>query len=60
VLKALQKKGFKPIHQRGSHIYTSNGSKLVTVPRHSELKLGTLMQIIKDAGLSKDEFIELL
>ncbi len=60
VLKSLHKRGFNPIHQRGSHIYVGDGRKLVTVPRHEEIKLGTLLQIIKDAGLTKEEFINLL
>jgi hypothetical protein len=32
----------------------------ITVPLHNPLKMGTFIKIIKDAGLSKDEFIDLL
>ena len=60
MLKALHRRGFSPIHRRGSHVYVSDGRKLVTVPRHDELRDGTLLQIIKDAGLSKEEFINLV
>jgi len=60
VLKALHKRGYNPIHQRGSHIYVTDGKRLVTVPRHDEMKPGTLLQIIKDSGLTKEEFIGLL
>lgn len=60
VLKALHKRGFNPIHQRGSHIYVTDGKRLVTVPRHEEMKPGTLLQIIKDSGPTKEEFISLL
>ncbi len=60
VLKSLHKRGYNPIHQRGSHIYVTDGRKLVTVPRHKEMKPGTLLQIIKDSGLTKEEFIDLL
>ncbi len=46
--------------QKGSHVrlekYTSDKTIKLTVPLHSELKKGTLSRIIKDAGLTLDEF----
>jgi predicted RNA binding protein YcfA (HicA-like mRNA interferase family) len=59
LLAALQKAGFDVIRQKGSHITLHNPltEKTVLVPMHSgELKRWLLMKIIKDAGLSKDEF----
>ncbi|HKM49759.1 MAG TPA: type II toxin-antitoxin system HicA family toxin [Candidatus Bathyarchaeia archaeon] len=60
VLKALQKSGFTPVRQRGSHILLSNNGNLVTVPRHDEIKPGTLLNIIDQAKLSKEKFLELV
>jgi len=64
VIKALIKGGFFVVRQKGSHVRLekiSNGDIIkITVPLHNPLKAGTFIQIIKDAGLTKDEFIDLL
>ena len=62
MLKALRKKGFVPIRQSGSHIALSSadGKRRVIVPRYDEIKPGTLLNIIEQAGLTRDEFVELL
>ena len=62
VIKALSKKGFYVTHQRGSHMYLTdmNRKHKVTVPRHDPIKTGTLLSIIEQAGLARDEFIALL
>lgn len=61
VLKALAKKGFKPIRQRGSHIIVENADgRFVVVPRVNEIKRGTLGAIIEEAGPTKEEFLDLL
>ncbi len=56
--------GFEVVSQRGSHVKlrkTVRGNIFVViVPRHSEIRRGTLLSIIRQAGLDKDEFIELL
>ncbi|MCP8307856.1 MAG: type II toxin-antitoxin system HicA family toxin [archaeon] len=61
-IKALSKKGFYVTHQRGSHIYLTNQDRKhkVTVPRHETIKAGTLLSIIEQAGLTRNEFIALL
>jgi predicted RNA binding protein YcfA (HicA-like mRNA interferase family) len=60
--KALQKVGFTIRRQKGSHIIMRRDDPYaqVIVPNHRELHAGTLRDIIKDAGLEVDEFIELL
>jgi predicted RNA binding protein YcfA (HicA-like mRNA interferase family) len=60
-VKAFQKLGFLFHHQRGSHIvlYHSNGRHL-SVPDHNELDRGTLRSLIRGAGVTVDEFIDLL
>ncbi len=61
VLKALSKKGFRAVRQRGSHIIVEgpNGDFAV-VPRKNEIKPGTLLSIIEQCGLTKKEFLDLL
>ena len=62
VIKALDQFGFKVIRQTGSHIHLWNIDRnlLVTVPNHSELAKGTLISIIKQARVSRDEFLSVL
>ncbi len=61
VIKALSKASFVFDHQTGSHItlVNSEGNK-ITVPNHKELGPGILRAIIKQAGLTMDEFFRLL
>ena len=64
VVVALQKIGYEVVRQRGSHIRmrhpTDPDRRPVTVPDHRELRVGTLRAILRDAGLSVEEFIALL
>ncbi len=61
-VKALVKAGFQVARQRGSHIILRREEPFgrVSVPNHSELDKGTLKSIIREAGLTTDEFLELL
>jgi predicted RNA binding protein YcfA (HicA-like mRNA interferase family) len=61
-VKALEKIGFVISRQKGSHIVLvrEEPRATVSVPDHKELDRGTLRAIIRQAGLSVDEFIELL
>jgi predicted RNA binding protein YcfA (HicA-like mRNA interferase family) len=63
VIRALEQVGFEIDHQTGSHVAlwrASDGSRVV-VPWHSrDLGRGLTLRIIKSAGLTRDEFIELL
>ena len=60
-MKALSKKGFRPVRQRGSHIIVENhNGKFAVIPRRDELKPGTLLSILEQAGLTREEFLELL
>jgi len=60
--QALAKAGFYFKRQQGSHIVLRRDNPLaqVVVPDHKELDRGTLRAIIRQAGLSVDEFVELL
>ncbi|MBI4084244.1 MAG: type II toxin-antitoxin system HicA family toxin [Candidatus Lambdaproteobacteria bacterium] len=64
VIQALERAGFAVRRVRGSHYHLTRpgGSMgLVTVPRHGrDLKRGTLVAIIRQAGLTVEEFLDLL
>ena len=63
VVKALRKIGYDVDHQRGSHIVlrqTDPPHRRLTVPDHDEVAKGTLRAIVRQAGLSVDEFKALL
>ncbi len=57
VVKMLERLGFENIRQRGSHVIMRRGSVGTVVPLHKELKTGTLAGIIRQAGLTQDEFL---
>ncbi|WP_414619345.1 type II toxin-antitoxin system HicA family toxin [Calothrix sp. CCY 0018] len=61
-IKALEKVNYFVDRQRGSHIILirEEPRTTVTVPNHKELDKGTLRAIIRQAGLSVDEFLSLL
>jgi len=60
VIKRLKRAGFIAIRQKGSHVRLEkfDGEKTIkiTVPLHPEIKKGTLNRIIKDAGLTSEDF----
>jgi predicted RNA binding protein YcfA (HicA-like mRNA interferase family) len=64
IIRALRKCGFVVVRQKGSHIRlhkeTPGGLLKLTVPTHKPVKRGTLRQIIKDAGLTLEGFLEFL
>jgi predicted RNA binding protein YcfA (HicA-like mRNA interferase family) len=65
VLRALRKEGFAEKRVSGSHYLLAHPDdpvRAVTVPHHGtrDLKPGTLRSIIRQAGLTVEEFRELL
>lgn len=64
VIRALESEGFSVVRTSGSHVQMKKPGHLyvVTVPQHGakSIKPGTLRQIIRGAGLSKAQFVELL
>lgn len=62
VERGLKRQGFAFDRQKGSHrvYYHPKTNVTVVVPQHSEIKKGTLMQILRQAGLSREEFLKLL
>ena len=62
-VKAFQKIGYAFDHQTGSHIILRKETppfRRLTVPNHNELAKGTLRSLIREAGLTVDEFSKLL
>ncbi len=58
-VKALEKAGFH-IARQGKHIVMSNNIRTVTVPRHNPVNAFTMGGIVRDAGLTVEEFKKLL
>ena len=61
-IKALEKAGFQLKRREGSHIILrrNNPFSQVVVPDHKELDRGTLRAIIRQAGMSVEEFVTLI
>lgn len=58
-VRALEKAGFEIIRQ-GKHIIMSDGTRQVVIPRNNPVKAFTMGGIVKDAGLTIEEFRNLL
>ena len=61
VIKLLQKEGFVVVRQKGGHVSmhkkVNNKTLLVVVPLKKEIKKGTLLSIIKQSGMTREDFI---
>jgi predicted RNA binding protein YcfA (HicA-like mRNA interferase family) len=64
LVNALEKAGFVVVRQKGSHVslqkITAEGIYRTVVPLHNKLAKGTLLDILHQTGLSKEELIDLL
>ena len=61
IVKALAKLGYQEVRQRGSHMRLAcPGKTSITVPNYKVVGRGLLKKILRDAGLSADEFMKLL
>ncbi len=63
IVKALSKIGYEIDHQTGSHIILRNKDephRRMTIPDHHEIAKGTLRAIIRESGLTRDDFLKLL
>lgn len=58
-IRALEKAGFV-IARQGKHVVMTNGTRIITIPRHNPVNAFTLGGIVRDAGLSVAQFKELL
>lgn len=58
-VRALQKAGFR-VARQGKHIVMTDDVRIITIPRHNSVNAFTMGGIVRDAGLSEDEFRALL
>jgi predicted RNA binding protein YcfA (HicA-like mRNA interferase family) len=58
-VRALQKAGFRIVRQ-GKHIVMTDGARVITIPRHNPVNAITMGRIVRDAGLTNEEFRQLL
>ena len=56
---ALEKAGFW-IARQGKHIVMTDGTRVLTVPRHNPVNAITMGNIVRDAGLTNEQFRKLL
>lgn len=58
-VRALEKAGFR-IARQSKHIVMTDGSRVLTIPRHNPVNAITMGNIVRDAGLTNEEFRKLL
>lgn len=58
-VRALKKAGFLVVRQ-GKHVVMTDGSRILTIPRHNPVNAYTMGGIVRDAGLNEREFRKLL
>ena len=64
LVTALKKAGFVEVRQKGSHVsmqkITRDKTYKTVVPLHKELAKGTLLDILHQTGMSRDDLFEIL
>jgi predicted RNA binding protein YcfA (HicA-like mRNA interferase family) len=58
-VRALEKAGFRVVRQ-GKHVVMSDGVRLLTIPRANPVNAFTMGGIVRDAGLTVEQFKKLL
>ena len=58
-VRALEKAGFR-IARQGKHVVVTDGSRILTIPRHNPGNATTMGGLVRDAGLTIEEFRRLL
>lgn len=58
-VRALEKAGFR-VDRQGKHIFMSNGPRKAVVPRNNPVDAYTMAAIVRDAGLTVEQFKALL
>jgi predicted RNA binding protein YcfA (HicA-like mRNA interferase family) len=58
-IRALEKAGFRVVRE-GKHVVMSDGRRILTIPRANPVNAFTMGGIVRDAGLTIDEFRKLL
>jgi predicted RNA binding protein YcfA (HicA-like mRNA interferase family) len=58
-VRALEKAGFRVLRQ-GKHVVMTDGTRILTIPRANPINAYTMGGIVRDAGLTIEEFRRLL
>ena len=58
-VRALEKTGFW-VARQGKHVVMTDGIRIITIPRHNPINAITMGNIVRDAGLTNDDFRKLL
>ena len=59
-IRALKKAGFRIAREGGKHVIMTNGERFLTIPRKNPINAYTMGGIVRDAGLSVEQFKSLL
>ena len=60
-IRAFERIGYRIARTRGSHVILEHPErKALVIPRHGALRPGLLLARVKDAGLTPEEFADLL
>lgn len=54
-IRALEKAGFR-VARQGKHVVMTDGQRILTIPRHNPVNAFTMGGIVRDAGLTPEEF----
>ncbi len=62
VVRVFQSLGWQTVRQNGSHIIMTKKNKLasLSVPDHHEIAKGTLRSLIRAAGLTVTDFVDVI
>ena len=58
-VRALRKAGFQIVRQ-GKHILMTDGTRIISIPRHNPVNAITMGNIVRDVGLTNEQFRRLL
>lgn len=59
-VRVLERAGFRIAREGAKHIVMTDGSRILTIPRHDPVNAYTMGGIVQDAGLTDEEFRKLL
>ena len=59
-IRALEKSGFTVVRQGRKHVVMSDGTRFLTIPRNNPINAFTMGGIVRDAGLTVEQFRALL
>ena len=60
IVRTFERLGFEQVRQRGSHVVLRREEQGCVVPLHREVKTGTLAGIVRQSGVTMDNFLAAL